>query len=254
MKSVVAVVGVVVASGWAVAQPALQPQRGSFEDCKERRIALTASAMKVTDINDRAVLLAAMPVCRRLGDGTTQVVEPAPPPKPDTSPFSPHFDLAARTGLAGTFVIAPYELAPAGVGPFVDLELGYRWRREYSASVFGNYARFSDHDVAVSNGVFVPASIITVTDNLYAFGARINRHLGSFWLGGGLGMAIEGETGYQGMRTTTALRTVDAYVGYRFGASRLLDAQLLVILSEAGHALDGGRELLSGQLAVGLKL
>jgi len=254
MKSVVVVVGVLVAPRWAMAQPALQPAHGSFDDCKDRRIALTAAAMKVADINDRARLLSAMPACRRFDDGETQVVEPAPPPTPDTSPFSPHVELAVRTGLAGTFVMAPYELAPAGVGPFVDIEVGYRLRREYSASVFGNYAHFSDDNIAVSNGPFVNASIITVTDDLYAFGARINRHLGSFWLGGGLGMELESETGYRGGHTTTALRSVDAYAGYRFGASRHLDAQLLVIVSEAGHVFDGGRELLSGQLAVGLKL
>jgi hypothetical protein len=247
-----AVAACMLISRWAVAQPALTPD--AFDDCKARRIALTATAMKVADINDRAHLLATMPVCRRLADGDTQVTEPEPPPAPDTSPFSPHLELAVRTGVAGTIVMAPTELAPKGVGPFVDLEVSYRWRREYSISVFGNYTHFSDGDIAVSNGAFVNASIITVTDDLYGFGARLTRHLGSFWIGGGVGAELEGETGYMGMHTTTALRSINACAGYRFGATRHLDGQLLAIVGEAGHAFDGDRELFSAQLAVGLKL
>ena len=177
--------------GSAFAQPALAPEPGSFEGCKARRIALMATAMKIADIDERARRFAAMPTCVRHDDGTTEVVEAEPPPLPDTSPFSPHLELAARTGISGTFVISTEELAPKGIGPFVDVELGYRWRREYSVSVFGSYAHFSDDDVAVSNGIVSNASVITVTDNLYAVGARVNRHLGSFWIGGGVGMELE---------------------------------------------------------------
>jgi hypothetical protein len=74
-----------------------------------------------------------------------------------------------------------------GVGPFVEVEAGYRWRREVSAVAYGNYAYFRDDTVLVSNGGYF-FSIISVPDRSFAVGARVNYHARAFWVGRGLGV------------------------------------------------------------------
>jgi len=234
------------------AEPAPAPPGNDFEACKARRRALMADAMAIADPDARARALTAMPVCRRFDDGRTEVVAAAPPPAPDTTPFHAGLELAAVTGIAATTVMSDVELAPSGGGPFVEVEVGDRWNRAMSLAAYVNYTRFSDNDVAVSNGPFVPASIITVTDNVVGFGLRGSRHVGPFAFGLGVGAAVERMTGYQGMTSTNVLRSIDAHVAYQLAVAGRFSAQLMLIVGDAGHPSNTDRELVSARLAVGL--
>lgn len=182
MAAMRAVVGVMVVSVAAVASA--QPG-DDFEACKTRRRELTAQAMKIDSAAQRGEALAAMPICRRNTDGSTEVVVPEPAPV-DDAPFSPRFHVALRTGLAANMVMSQSDFEPDGSGPFVELEAGYRWQRAWSASAFGSFTRFSGV-VPVFYAPPTPASSITVRDSLYAGGVRVARHHFQWWFGGGVG-------------------------------------------------------------------
>lgn len=210
--------------------------------------------MTIADPDARARALIAMPVCRRFEDGRTEVVSAPTPPVPDTTPFHQGLELAAVTGYAATTVMSNVELAPTGGGPFVEVEVGDRWRREMSLDGYVNVTHFADDNVPVSNGPNIPASIITVTDNVVGFGVRGSRHVGAFAVGLGVGAAVEAAKGYQGMTSTNVLRSVDAHVAYQLAVAGRVAAELMLIAGDAGHPLNTDRELLSIRLAVGLHL
>jgi hypothetical protein len=210
--------------------------------------------MTIADPDARAKALLAMPVCRRFEDGSTQVVAAPPPPEPDATPFHQGLELAAVTGIDATSVMSNVELAPSGAGPFVEVEVGDRWRREMSLAGYVNYSHFSDDNIPVSNGPLVPASIITVTENVFGFGIRGSRHVGPFAVGLGLGGAVESWIGYQNMTTTNVLRSVDAHAAYQLAVAGRVAAEVMVIAGDAGHPFNTDRELLSVRVAVGLHL
>jgi len=225
-----------------------------FVACTARRRAFQRDALTIADPDARARALLAMPVCRRYEDGRTEIVAAPSPPQPDTTPFHRGLELAAVTGYAATTVMSTVELAPTGGGPFAEVDIGDRWRREMSLDGYLNFTHFSDSDVAVSNGPSAPASIITVTDNVFGFGVRGSRHVGAFAVGLGLGAAVEATTGYQGMKSTNLLRSVDAHVAYQLAVSGRVAAELMLIAGDAGHPVNTDRELVSFRLAIGLHL
>jgi hypothetical protein len=231
-----------------------QPSAIQFDDCKARRKVLTAEAMKIADADERARRLIAMPVCRRNPDNSVEVVEPAAP-QPDT-PFAPHIELAARTGIVGVTVISERYFAPTGIGPLVELEAGYRIRRPLSIGVLASYARFSDDTVVVYPSG--QPSIIAVREQLSSFGATGTWHTGPFWLRGLLGAEVD-VVDYAGMavvngkgRATDFLRAIGATLGYRFATTGRFDAHVAITFGEAGSWSGVDRELLSAALAVGL--
>ena len=199
-----AVAGVLVLIGAAAqAQPS-----DELEACKARRRELTAQAMQIDDAARRGEALAAMPICRRNADGSTQVDVPQPAPV-DDAPFSPRFHFAVRTGVTANMVMAAQDFEPDGAGPYLELEAGYRWERAWSASAFGSYTRFSGEVPATQVG------FLTVYDSLYDAGVRIARHHFRWWVGGGLGYERDNNVAYEGMKTAHELGLVEENIGYR---------------------------------------
>jgi hypothetical protein len=245
MTAMRAVAGVVVLG---VATAASAQPSDDFEACKAHRRELTAQAMKIASAAQRGEALAAMPVCRRNADGSTEVVvrEPAPV---DDAPFSPRFHAALRTGFAANMVMSQNDFEPDGSGPFVELEAGYRWERAWSASLFGSFTRFSGL-VPVFYTPPIPPSSIIVRDSLYAGGARVARHHFRWWFGGGVGYERDNNTN-QGMAVPHDLGIVEEFVGYRLATASVVDAELMVLADEA---FGDGREVISVRAGIGLRL
>jgi hypothetical protein len=242
---VVTVVGIL---GWASAHA---DPPSAFETCKARRRELTAEALRVTDVVERGRQLAAMPVCRRLPDGETEVVEPPPPPAPDVSPFAPHASWAVRAGVEALTADGHGELGPTGSGPHVDVEVAYRFERAWSIAAFGRYRYIVDDFVPVSNPTPVDVMITSIHDQFIGGGARLDRHAGAVWFGGGLGGDYEHMRGYTGV-VTHALRTVEVHVGYAFWHTPYVDVHAMVELGESGKLVDASREMLAASLTIGV--
>src|ERR1700733_1181674 len=133
------VVGVFVSRAVG-AQPSATPS--SFEQCKAQRISLTRDAMKVSDVDERARMLLAMPICSREPDGTLEVTDPRAPPPP-LPPFTPHASLALALGFAASLI--GYQVRPAtGYGPTVELEADWQPLRRLSVGGFAAYEGFDD--------------------------------------------------------------------------------------------------------------
>jgi hypothetical protein len=231
-------------TGIAAAQPATETP---FEACRARRRALTAEAMKIDDAARRGEALHAMPVCSREADGSTQVIEAEAPEVVDNGPYSP-LVAAVRTGANATEVFdSRVGLEPRGGGPFVDVELGYRWTHAYSIGAFASYAHFSDS----SNSLL---GMLADSESLYSFGARGAFHRNRWTLSGGLGVLIEHDDhsvdAFRATISTTYL-SLQELAAYDLVSARGMTAQVEVIVNEAGVS---DRDIFAIQVGLGLRL
>jgi hypothetical protein len=240
---------VLVGSSWALAHG--QPAAPDFDACKQRRRELTARAMSISSPAERGQLLAAMPVCRRFEDGSVEVVEHSPE-LPDASEFST-LVLAVRVGIVGISTSSTTELAPTGAGPFVELEGGYRMRREWSLSAFAHYQLIIDHIPVTNDGIVNDAINTTIHDHFTGGGIRVNRHARAFWFGGGLGAdyehLVDPKFGMMGTVTNHVLRSIELHLGYTFTPA-YGNPQVMVVVGESG-TFDGSREIIAATFTIG---
>lgn len=156
-----------------------------FAACKARRRELTREAMKIEDVIERGRKLALMPICRRFGDRSTEIVGPLPPPLPP-SPIS-LLEVRPQVGLVlgiGSYAIGTSMALPVTTAPFVELEAGGRLRgvsivgfggysgidtgfTYYDPSVL-RYGRYDSHNTISDGGIKV-----RVGTGRVAFGAGI---------------------------------------------------------------------------------
>lgn len=99
-----AVVMVAWSVGVAHAQPAgpadpTDPDL-AFAACKTRRRAMTRDAMRIDDVRARGRALAQMPICRRLPDGSTEVIDPLVVPSEPRLPPAHRIDPEVIAGVA----------------------------------------------------------------------------------------------------------------------------------------------------------
>lgn len=240
----------------AIVTATAHAQPDAFEACKQRRRELTSDAMAVADPVARGRMLAAMPVCRRFEDGSSEVVEHATT-APDTTSYHP-LVLAVRLGLVGISGDATGELVPnVGAGPAVEVQAGYRFSRAWSVAGVARAAEVIDH-VAVTNTDFVnDAMQTTLYDRLIGGELRVDRYERAMWFGAGIGADYEHLTdahfGTNGVVTNHVLRTVELHLGTTVARTHYGDVQLMVEVSESG-LLGSGRELLAGMVAIGAAL
>jgi hypothetical protein len=227
----------------------------AFEACKARRRELTADAMKVADLDARARLLLAMPTCRRFEDGHTEIVAAPARDIPDTRPFTPRLGASVFAGFGANTVISNNELAPTGVGPLVEVDVGYRANRRNSAALYATLARFSADDVVrtYGEGPIVTSLVVPhVTDTMFGFGVRGRRHTGRWAIALGLGAVVEHYNDAQDMDTTNVLRSIDAQLTCDLASTRHVGADLALDVGDAGHFTSTERELLTARLLLGL--
>ncbi|MDB4957376.1 MAG: hypothetical protein JWO36_4945 [Myxococcales bacterium] len=223
----------------------------AFEACKARSRALAAEAMKIPDLQERGERLRTMPRCEHGADGTLQVIEPPPPPPVDTTPFAPHLELAARAGMATSLLLSG-TLDASGVGPYVEVEAGYRIRRRFGVAAFAGYTNFHDGEIFDA----VTRQMYDVREQSYNAGALLNLHYASAFFGFGIGFDYERYG--SGFATTAPMFRLHA--GYTFAKARGVQAQVLAVLSDVSTPYDltgspGSKDdLLCVRLAVGLVL
>ncbi len=237
-----AVIACALVGGVAAAQPGADP----FEACKARRRELTAEAMKIADAAERGRRLAAMPSCERAEDGTTTVVEPPPATPPDPI-VTPHVTAALRVGAAESATLIGSDDPASGLGPFIELEGGWRLRRRIELAAFGSYSRYRDATWMPG----VPVGTFDVHDELYDVGARMRLHYDPFSFGAGIGVELEhgGSAGYPVELFTLVQLELEA--AYQAARTERLAIEVLGIASAATN-LD--RDVVSFRLALGIRL
>jgi hypothetical protein len=211
--------------------------------------------MKVADPDARARELLAMPTCRRFEDGHTEIVAAPPRDLPDTRPFAPRIGASVFAGFGANTVISNNELAPTGVGPLVEVDVGYRPNRRNSAALYATLARFGADNVVrtYGDGPIVTSLVVPhVTDTMFGFGVRGRRHTGRWAIALGVGAVVEQYNDAQDMDTTNVLRSIDAQLTCALASTRHVGADLAVDVGDAGHFTSTERELLTARLLLGL--
>jgi hypothetical protein len=228
----------------ATAAPATEQQ---FDDCKARRRALTEQAMAMTDADARGRVLASAPSCRRNVDGSMDVIEGQPIALPETTPFTPHLELAANVGAAYGYVVSN-EVQPAALGPYVELGASYLLARHFALGAVASYSRFHDSMVVDPlRGV-----IFDVREASYSGLLRASARYDVFAFGGGFGVeyAVFPNTGYAAL-----VPCIELYGGYTFARTGHVAAQAIVVVSASRGIDDGtdhGADLVSSRAGIGL--
>jgi len=203
-----------------VAIPAHADPEADFAACKARRRQLTREAMKISDMIERGRALALMPICRRFGDNSVEVVGPLPPP-PKLQPMPLRAEAAVTVGYGAW---KGFSLASVTSAPFLELEAGARVRG-LSVVGFAGYAQ---------------AQRSAARDSFADGGVKVRFHEGP--LAAGLGAGVEQV--HDAAAGTThprddmhELGLVEGDLGYTAVARDQFSVRLLAI---ASGALDGG--------------
>jgi hypothetical protein len=226
---------------------AAQPSQDPFESCKARRRELTAEAMKVADAAERGRLLAAMPSCERADDGTTAVVEP-PPAAPLEPAVAPHVTAGLRVGASESATLIGSDEPASGLGPFIELEGGWRLQRRFELALFASYSWY--RDTSWMPGPTRPGTF-DVHDAIYDIGARVRLHYDPISFGAGIGVELEhgGTADYPAELFT--LMQLELEAAYEVTRTERLAIDMLAI---ATAATDLERDLISVRLAFGIRL
>ena len=245
------VVGVLsVAVGAARAEPDSADPDLAFAACKTRRRALTRDAMRIEDLSARGRALAAMPICRRLEDGSTEVVD-VPATLREEPPFNPRVTLALRTGAAANTLWSDADPDTAW-SPFVEVEVGLQPWRHVELAAFVGYSTLVG---TIRAPLVSPTQTYEVRDQLYDAGVRAGLHYGAFAFGIGCGVMVEQGKGYADYHDyVNQLAELELHGSYTF--ARLAGAALELV-GTASYARDSfvpSRELAGLRLGVGARL
>ncbi len=247
----------VVRAGWLVlgltrvvlAQPStIDPNDVAMDACKARRHELRVAAMKLR-LAERGPKLVMLPECRRLPDGTTQVIDPTA--QPVLPPFTPALSIALVTGIAATRVTYPLDVA-SSFGPYVQLEGGWHFVRRISIGAFAAYTGFDD-------GSYL--GHYDVRHRIYDVGARIRVHVGDGTVGVGLGVEIDNALAFADVPATSTpnlLIAIDARLPIMHVGRFELIVDAIVSYSAASETPTADvsiyGDVLSARLAIGLRL
>jgi hypothetical protein len=245
------VVGVIGSAGVAAAQSAEVSQ---LDACKARRHTLTMDAMHAPSLAERGLLLAALPECRRLADGSVEVVEHAP--EREAPPFPPQLAFAVSVGV-GTWTISGSFGEPTRVAPTFDIGAGARIHPRVVLLAYVSVTTVPMRGVYATFGV-PPQYVVTHpyegTESLHEVGLRAQVEHRSLVFGAALGVESDHSSGFAmpvGAITSSHLHgVVEGEVGYAMHLDRLALQWLVVAADGNGSWLGGVGNATSLRLAM----
>jgi hypothetical protein len=250
-----AVVVAVLVARSAFAQPPGDPD-AAFEACKARRRALTREAMKIADVNERGRALARMPICLRLEDRSTEIIDTIPVAPARPVPLAVHVEACGQLGGGDWMVASPSPGMLAARAPFAEGELGVGVGDTWSFVGFAGYAVLRGDVLYVDTYRMLQAPYESERV-LSDVGARARVHHGRLAFGLGVGVEREHATGFSTLTgprdDTNDYALAEADVGYTLASVDHFAVRIAGIASAAVNAtLDSPGNIVSVRLALGV--